>query len=212
MSRDRQKYLLESLILLARICPSKNSFSSTIPPPLCSLLLVMQSCSASQSRTYQKRDPLKSATRPEEPLPAPNLPSYSSRGGIQGLSKATPFRFQPSPRVPHPSVPPLLPNTHPLYHSLPTGILNMFKSLALDQTNPPFVLLPPPANTPLPSSLHNPISQMSCLLVSTCSCLGPHLSSSDGTWSVPLSLLSSLLVVLLPLLMPHLSSSSPIIC
>ena len=118
MSRDRQKCLLESLILLARICPSKNSFSSTIPPPFCSLLLVMQSCSASQSRTYQKRDPLKSATRPEEPLPAPNLPSYSSRGGIQGLSKATPFRFQPSPRVPHPSVPPLLPNTHPLYQLL----------------------------------------------------------------------------------------------
>lgn len=70
-------------------------------------------CFTEKSRTFQKRDPLKSAIRPKEPLPAPNLLSYSSRGGIQGVSKVTPFGFQPSPQVPHPSVPHLLPNTDP---------------------------------------------------------------------------------------------------
>lgn len=83
-------------------------------------------CFTEKSRTYQKRDLLKSATRPEEPLPVPNLPSYSSGGGIQGLSKATPFRFQPSLGYLIHQSPLLLPNTDPT--SLPSPCHLAFKT------------------------------------------------------------------------------------
>lgn len=90
----------------------KLLFPQPSPLPLCSLLPASYPCSTSRRKqTIRQEAPKSEPSDPKDHLPCtqpPHLPSCSSRGGAQGLSKASPFGFQPSPLAPHPSVSPSL--------------------------------------------------------------------------------------------------------
>lgn len=128
MSRDQQKHFSKAPKHWPQSATQKLLFLQLSPPPFSQQISFAPLHRENRSR--HTRNLYESATIPEEsPALYPASPaSFCSNGGSrQGLSKAHPFGFLPSPQEPHPS-------NRPLPNHRPQALLVPSPSAFVDQT------------------------------------------------------------------------------